>query len=74
MFRPGYIQPRHGVVAKTKWVRLVYAVVGPLYPLLRALFKNQVTTTEQLGRAMLRVAGQGCSKQILESRDINTLA
>jgi hypothetical protein len=32
-----------------------------------------VTTTEQLGRAMLRVAKEGAGKKILESRDINSL-
>ncbi|HMC60208.1 MAG TPA: NAD-dependent epimerase/dehydratase family protein [Candidatus Solibacter sp.] len=73
MFRPGYIQPLHGVVPKTRWVRLVYAIVGPLYPVLKAIFPKDVTTTEQIGRAMLRVSRQGYLKRVLESRDINSL-
>jgi len=73
MFRPGYIQPLHGVVPKTRWVRLVYAIVGPLYPVLKAIFPKDVTTTEQIGRAMLRVSRQGYPKRVLESRDINSL-
>ena len=73
MFRPGYIQPLHGVVAKTKWVGMVYAVVGPFYPILKALFPKYVTTTEQIGRAMLQVARQGYAKPVLESHDINCL-
>jgi hypothetical protein len=32
-----------------------------------------VTTTEQVGRAMLRVAEEGAPRPILETRDINGL-
>jgi uncharacterized protein YbjT (DUF2867 family) len=32
MFRPGYIQPLHGIKTKTKWYAAFYAVMGPLYP------------------------------------------
>ena len=53
MFRPGYIQPMHGVRTKTKWYGTAYAIMAPLYPLLRRLFPRFVTTTEQLGRAMI---------------------
>ena len=71
MFRPGYIQPRHGIVSSTKLLRVMYAVVGPLYPVWKALFPDRVTTTEVLGRAMVRVARDGYSKRVLENRDIN---
>lgn len=71
MFRPGYIQPRHGIVSSTKLLRVMYAVVGPLYPVWKALFPDRVTTTEVLGRAMVRVAREGYSKRVLENRDIN---
>jgi hypothetical protein len=37
MFRPGYIQPMHGVTSKTKLYRVIYAVLAPLYPVLRIL-------------------------------------
>jgi uncharacterized protein YbjT (DUF2867 family) len=73
MFRPGYIHPLHGVVPKTRWVRVAYAILGPLYPVLKAIVPKYVTTTEQMGRAMLRVATQGWAKPVLESRDINSL-
>ena len=59
MFRPGFIRPLHGVAAKTKWLRLVYTVIGPLYPVLRALVPKYVTTTECVGRAMIHVARRG---------------
>jgi uncharacterized protein YbjT (DUF2867 family) len=71
MFRPGYIQPMHGIRTKTKWYSMVYAIVAPLYPVLKTLFPSYVTTTQQLGRAMIRVAKTGAPKRVLESRDIN---
>jgi uncharacterized protein YbjT (DUF2867 family) len=68
MFRPGYIQPMHGVTPKTRWVKLVYGVVGPLYPVLRRLVPQYVTTTECMGRAMINVAKRGAPQRVLESR------
>jgi len=73
MFRPGYIQPLHGVRSKTRFYQLIYDVIGPLTLLLKGRFPKYVTTTEQLGRAMIRVARNGHSKPILESVDINQL-
>jgi len=73
MFRPAYIQPLHGIVSKTKLYRVLYAVMTPLYPALKRLFPKYVTTTEQLGRAMLEVAKHGAPKQILENEDINNI-
>jgi uncharacterized protein YbjT (DUF2867 family) len=74
MFRPGAIQPLHGIQSKTKWYRVLYAITRPLLPLFRIAIPNQITTTEQLGRAMLRVAKDGFSKPVLETRDINAAA
>ncbi|RKN18747.1 epimerase [Micromonospora musae] len=68
--RPGFIQPTHDVVSKTRWYRLGYAVTRPLFPVLRRLFPNQVTTTDLLGRAMLRVARQGSPRRVLSGRDL----
>jgi uncharacterized protein YbjT (DUF2867 family) len=48
MFRPAYIQPLHGIRTKTKWYGVLYAMVGPLYPVWKLLFPKYVTTT-QLG-------------------------
>jgi hypothetical protein len=73
MFRPAAIVPLHGVRSKTRWYRALYALTRPLWPGLRAAFPQYVTTTEQLGRAMLRVARDGAPKSILETRDINAL-
>jgi uncharacterized protein YbjT (DUF2867 family) len=73
MFRPGYIQPMHGIKASGRGTRAMYAVAGPLFPVWRALFPKYVTTTEQVGRAMIRVARQGAGKRLLGSADIAAL-
>lgn len=73
MFRPGYIQPLHGIRPKIKWIGALYAVMGPLYPMWKLLFPKYVTTTECIGRAMIKVAKQGAPKHVLEVWDINSL-
>jgi uncharacterized protein YbjT (DUF2867 family) len=73
MFRPGYIQPLHGIRTKTKWYGAVYAMMGPLYPVWKLLFPKYVTTTECLGRAMLTVAKRGAPKSVLENQDIGNV-
>jgi uncharacterized protein YbjT (DUF2867 family) len=73
MFRPGFIQPMHGVTSKTGWYRALYAVTSPLYPLFRAISPKYVTTSEQVARAMLEVARHGASKPVLENTDINAM-
>ena len=71
-FRPGFIQPLHGITSRTQSYRMIYALMAPFMPLLRR-FKSQVTTTEQIGRAMLAVARRGYAKRVLESEDINAV-
>ncbi|WP_326955700.1 epimerase [Amycolatopsis sp. NBC_01286] len=73
-FRPGYIQPRHGITSKTPLYRTIYRVAAPLYPVLSRLAPRVVTTTEDIGRAMLEVAAHGYERQILENPDINAAA
>jgi uncharacterized protein YbjT (DUF2867 family) len=74
MLRPGVIQPLHGVKSKTRSYRVLYSVTALVLPALRALFPNYVTTTEQLGRVMIRLAKRGYEKHILETRDINEIS
>jgi hypothetical protein len=73
MFRPGLIQPMHGVQSKTALYRIPYLLLAPFVPFLRSRFPQYVTTTEQLGRAMIAVAKRGAPTRILESADINAL-
>ena len=74
MFRPGYIQPLRGIRSKTRWYQALYDVIGPFYPIVRRLFPKYVTTTTNIGRAMIHVAVSGWSRQLLSSGDINQLS
>ena len=71
MFRPAAIQPLHGVRSKTAWHQALYVVAAPLLTLLNKIAPKYVTTTEQVGRAMIKVARDGFPKRVLESEDIN---
>ena len=73
MMRPGVILPRHGIRSKTRFIAAIYTLTTPLYPLLRRLPKF-VTTTPEVGQAMLVLAKRGADKSVLESRDIKALA
>ncbi len=74
MFRPGFIEPLHGIRSRTRAYRIAYTLGKPLLPVLRMLFPRSILTTVQIGRAMLEVARNGAAKQILEARDINAAA
>ena len=76
MFRPGLIQPLHGIKSKTGLYRAVYAAMMPVMPVVKALFPRYVITTEQVGRAMINVAkgNAGAAKSLLENVDIADLA
>jgi uncharacterized protein YbjT (DUF2867 family) len=71
MLRPGYIQPLGGIKSKTRVYRLFYELMAPVYPVLKRLTPNLVTTNETVGRAMIALAAKGYSSSILEVRDIN---
>ena len=74
MFRPGAIQPLHGVRSKTAAYRVLYSLTAPLLPLLRRMFPDLILTTDQIGRAMLAVVRKGSLRKVLDSRDIGALA
>jgi uncharacterized protein YbjT (DUF2867 family) len=71
MFRPAAIQPLHGIKSKTVWYQAIYAVAAPLFGLLKRVAPKYITTTERIGRAMIKVARDGYTKAVLESDDIN---
>jgi uncharacterized protein YbjT (DUF2867 family) len=73
MFRLGFVQPLHGIRSKTRLYQLIYDITAPLMSLLKPLLSKQMNTTEQVGRAMLRVARDGYPKYILVPEDINRL-
>ena len=71
MFRPAAIVPLHGIKSKTTLYRALYAVIAPILPFLYSAAPKYVTTTEQVGRAMLTVAKRGAPQHVLENIDIN---
>ena len=73
MFRPGAIVPQHGIKSKTAVYQVFYTLTGPVLPVLQRWFPKYVTTTDQLGSAMLKVAKSGWPKPVLENADINAI-
>ena len=74
MFRPGIIVPMHGERSKTPQYQAFYSALGGLLRLVRPVLPGSlVTTTEQMGRAMLAAARGQAGKRVLESADIDRL-
>jgi uncharacterized protein YbjT (DUF2867 family) len=74
MLRPAYIQPLKGVRSSTRFTQLFYTLLGPLYPLWRLLIPQYVTTTANVGKALIEVTAEGSETKVLRTRDINRLA
>jgi hypothetical protein len=74
--RPGFIRPGSGIKSRTRAYQIGLVILKPFLPLFSVLSRvvpALFTTSENLGRAMLRVT-QGQAKDfILESTDINEL-
>lgn len=74
MFRPGVIEPLDGIRPKSKVYRLAYILLMPFLPLVKFLWPQAaLTTTRQVGKAMIAVARRPGAKRILEVADINAL-
>ncbi|HKW46688.1 MAG TPA: NAD-dependent epimerase/dehydratase family protein [Gemmatimonadaceae bacterium] len=69
--RPGLIVPRHGIKSRTGWYNAFYTVLRPLLPVVERLAPGYVTTTEQLGRAMIRFAKGGFDHKVVQGRDLS---
>ncbi|MGB3617234.1 MAG: NAD-dependent epimerase/dehydratase family protein [Catalinimonas sp.] len=71
-FRPGMILPERGIRSKTRLYQATYDVVRPLFPLFRRL--PSVTTTRNVGRAMINLHEHPQELKHLEGADINRIA
>jgi uncharacterized protein YbjT (DUF2867 family) len=71
--RPGGIQPGPGIRSRVKLYRVLIVLFTPLFPILVRALPGLVTTSERLGRAMLRVVQGRADRFILESADINRI-
>lgn len=74
MFRPGLITPLPGTTSKTAWYALLYRTLAPLNPLLRRLAPRHVTSSTQLGQAMIHTVRTGPPGRVLATPDINEAA
>jgi len=68
-FRPGFMKAMPG----QKNLPGSYLAFAWLYPVLRVVTPNLVSTLEGVGRAMIRCVAEGYPKTVLEVRDINQL-
>lgn len=74
--RPAFIRPAPGIRSRTAAYQAGIVLLRPLFlliPLLQRLFPSVFTTSERLGRAMLRVLEGQSETFLLESADINRL-
>lgn len=65
-FRPGYMHPTPGLKNTLPY----YKYLSWMYPVVRKVFPNFVSTLAELGQAMLNVTLRGYSRPILEVKDI----
>jgi uncharacterized protein YbjT (DUF2867 family) len=71
--RPGMIQPGPGIKSKVKIYQAAIHLFRPFFPLFDRWAPGYFTTSERLGRAMLRIVQGHADRFILESVDINRL-
>jgi uncharacterized protein YbjT (DUF2867 family) len=71
--RPGFIQPGPGIRSQVKIYQAAIVFFSPIFPLLVRAFPRWATTSERLGRAMLRVVQGRADRYVLESTDINRI-
>jgi len=68
-FRPGFMK----LTAGQKNAVPLYKYFAWMYPLLKLISPNSVSTLQQVGRAMINTLTVGSDKQIMEVTDINAL-
>jgi uncharacterized protein YbjT (DUF2867 family) len=71
VFRPGLIQPLHGIRSRTRLYNVLYPLLYPLVVVAKLVVPTRITDTERVGKAMLRIAKRGFPKKVLENPDIN---
>ncbi|MGZ3755435.1 MAG: NAD-dependent epimerase/dehydratase family protein [Mucilaginibacter sp.] len=69
-FRPGFMKATEG----QKNIKSYYKYINWLYPLLKVLMPNNVSTLKEVGLAMINAVKKGYPKNVLEIKDIKMLA
>lgn len=72
VFRPAYIRGLHGAKLRGTLYRIAYALFTPLSPLIR-LFGG-ATSNAEIGRAMIVAIREQMDGEVLDSREINSVA
>jgi uncharacterized protein YbjT (DUF2867 family) len=70
VFRPAMIQPLDGIESKTASYRVLYRLASPLLSGARRFWPQYISTTQELGRALLAAAKRGTGKRVVEARQI----
>jgi nucleoside-diphosphate-sugar epimerase len=71
-FRPGIILPERGVKSKTKLYNSLYILMRPFFPILKKM--KSVTTSQNIGKAMIGLTLNSKQLKILLGSDINQAA
>lgn len=71
-FRPGAILPERGIKSKTQLYNFAYILLKPFFPLMKRM-KN-ITSTTNMGRAMINLYAHPQELKHLEGADINRIA
>ena len=70
VFRPGIILPTKGL----KNTLTLYKIFFPLLPIVKFLFPKYICTLREIGKAMINSVTEEYEKEVLEVRDIESLA
>ena len=71
-FRPGAIVPEKGIKTRTSWYQFFYIILRPFFPLMKR--SKNITTTTNIGVAMIQSIQQPIDLKILFNKHINALA
>lgn len=71
--RPGFIRPGPGIRSRVRFYQTMITIFRPLLSILAMTLPSVATTSERLGRAMLRIVQGKADRFILESSDINRI-
>jgi uncharacterized protein YbjT (DUF2867 family) len=70
VFRPAMIQPLDGIQSKTPSYRIIYGLTAPFLSAARHFWPNYISTTQELGKALLAAAKRGTERRVVEAKQI----
>src|SRR6266403_4915388 len=73
VFRPAMIQPLDGIQSKTASYRIIYGLIAPFLTPARHFWPSYISTTQELGKALLAAAKRGTGKRVVEAGQIREL-